>query len=293
MEYDSRPKRLLFSFSDANEETKELFFIGRKIIFILGLVMGAAIGAGLFFFTGKGLLSIGIAFIVGLPMASLPVFFDRRKEEYFALLLDSIGNKLENKGLFFGREEIMTLLSLKEVRVDEDYSLLAETKNQRLNIYLVDDHKPLNVKVKRSEIFPVAVIEESDFVMKEKASEHGLSGRTQLDIVEEPQSQPEPKQEISQEEVPTEEVKTRRWRRARQEAGEKPAESLDNPVPTSDSMPAPEGDKPTIGLIAPGVTGPIPITVSANSLIEPEPTNTGMLAIQPERPHKRGRRAAY
>lgn len=286
MEYDSRPKRLLLSFSDANEETKELFFVGRKVIFILGLVLGVVIGAGLFFFTGKALLSIGIALIVGLPMASMPIFFDRRKEYYFSLLLDGIGDKLESRGLFFNREDIMTLLSLKTIRVDEDYVLQAETKNQRLNIYLVDDHKPPSIKVKRPEVFPVAVVEETDFVMKEKETESGISGQTKLKPVEPAKAEPKP-------EASTEGSKGRKWRRDKQEVNDAPNKTNQDATQESGLISEPVSDPPTIGLIAPGVTGPIPVTVTANSLIEPEPTNTGMLAIQPERPYKRGRRAAY
>lgn len=294
MEYDSRPKIELFVIADPEEETKELFFTGRKAMAIIGAVSGLIVAAALLFFTQKPLIAISFGLLVGVPMGVLPVMIDKSREAYFTPLLETIVTKLQGFDIEVGKQEIMDLLSFKEVRINNEHVLLAHTADEKLTIYVATDILPDKVKKKKEKTFPVKVLgsSESDVKPKNKPSKHASVSSTHI-------QEEEPGEDAAQEakaiEV-TDDVEA---------PDTKEAEVTEDPIPEVSEEPElpqvqvsthaidivpprPESDKQTIGEIAPGVTGPIPVTVGDRSLkgmVDDSPAET------PE-PRKRGRRSS-
>lgn len=287
MEYDSRPKTRLFALKDEKGETKELFFVGRKVMVVLGVVFALIIGVIVHFFSDDIWIAIGVAAAVGLPTAFFPVYSDMKQEEYFSPLINKIIELLHEFGIDLTKQNVMDLLSFKEFRIDDEYVLVSETKNGELITSVVVDKVPENTKEKKPTVFPVVVNDktESDFKPKvepaevEKASE-------ETDEIDSTETVDE-SQVYNQGEAPA-------------KTSEKATEG--NVPVTFASIPASKHEytatatgamdvvapltmpTPVIGEIAPGVTGPIPMTVGDGSVVYEEP-------VAPSR-GRHGRRSA-
>lgn len=263
MEYDSRPRNKLFELKDKEGETKELFFIGRKVMAGIGILAGFIVTSIIYFTSENLLISAGIGIAVGLPMSVFPVIMDKNKEAYFTPLIMKLIELLHEHGIDVAKENIMDLLSFKELRITSENVLSLEVKEGKITVYLVSDIKPEKVKVKKPKTFPVVVID---------ANETNA----------EKQTEPEAVVEIAPEDHPIHEEEELTAGSAEEENTEKKPVGISSFSSSGASYsavsthaidivsPTPESTVPTIGYIAPGMTGPIPVTVGDRSIIHEE-----------------------
>lgn len=274
MEYDSRPKTKLFSLSDPKGETKEIFFVARKLMAILGAVIALVISGLVHFFANELWIAVGVGLAVGLPAAFFPVYSDIKQEEYFKPLLNRIIELLEEFDIQVTKENVMDLLSFKEFRINNEYVIVAETKNGELILSVVIDKIPENVKEKKPAVFPVVVKDKAESDVKPKAvntpviQEEGSEAESVLEeapevdsgnsdsiteeVVESPKSE---EASVKSESIPILAV---------------PASSKEHTATATGAMNIVSPltmQTPVIGEIAPGVTGPIPMTVGDGSVV--------------------------
>jgi PHD/YefM family antitoxin component YafN of YafNO toxin-antitoxin module len=272
MEYDSRPRTKLFSLADKNEETKELFFIGRKAMAILGSIAGVLIAVIIYLFSDNILIPLGIGAAVGLSIGFFPILMDKRKETYFLPLINKMIELLQEFEIDTDKQKIMDLLSFKEIRISNEHVLVAVTKEGKLSVYVASDYKPEKVKTKKPSSFPIEVLEKEESDVKAKTV---VSGEEPQDAV------------ILSEEHFEEEISEIMEGIVEEEMIPGTALSISAFVTSGNSHTATSTDAidivsvvpqvyypavPTIGEIAPGVTGPIPITVGDRSLTHAEDT---------------------
>lgn len=274
MEYDSRPKLRLFTLKDKNEETKELFFVGRKVMAGLGIVFGIAISGIVFFFSENILISLGIGIAAGLPSAFFPVYADIKRQEYFAPLIDKIIELLNEFGIELNKQETMDLLSFKEFRINDEHVLVAMTKNGELEISVATDILKEETKQKKSAVFPVVVNSKAESDVKPKVEtkpEEVFEEAPEVD----PVFEEAPEAGIIQEEVPEAKSDTIQVHDSLVTKGNVKVSAVvtagkEYTATSTDAMSIVSpltSQTPVIGEIAPGVTGPIPLTVGDGSIV--------------------------
>lgn len=287
MEYDSRPKTKLFTLKDEKGETKEIFFVARKLMAILGVVLALIVSGLVHFFANDIWIAIGVGLAVGLPAAFFPVHSDMKQEEYFTPLIDKIMELLSEFGIDLSKQDVMDLLSFKEFRIDDEYVLVTETKNGELIVSVVSDKISEKVKEKKPDVFPVVINEkvESDFKPKAPViSQAELEEAPEAEgIVEEapevdPIAESAPEAETDSDKLPETESE-----KASDESVSKTHEKAKTvgisafPASGNEYTATSTGvmniispltmSTPVVGEIAPGVTGPIPMTVGDGSVV--------------------------
>lgn len=270
MEYDSRPKIKLFVIADKEEETKELFFVGRKAMAIIGSIAGLLV-AGIIYFSSKHLLvSMGIGLAVGLPMAVFPILMDKRREAYFTPLINKMIELLETFEIAVTKEEVMNLLSFKKIRINNEHLLMTQTISGSLEVYVATDVLPEKVKVKKGKTFAVKITETAGSEVKTFQADN--EEETDQEVIEPSETQ----EDLSGEETPEPQAEDEapKAKESNVEVSTFTTSGKEYTAVSTDAMsivaPPPESDIATIGEVAPGVTGPIPITVGDRSIIHPE-----------------------
>jgi hypothetical protein len=323
MEYDSRPKVKLFSFKDENEETKDLFFSSMKIMWILSAIAGLILG-GLLFLADPAIGVItAIVVIAGVGFGTS--YFNKKKEKYFTPLVTSIQAKLESQEISLTAEEVRELISQKEFRVSPKKILAVWSKDKEMSVFLIEDIKKVKEKTAKAKEFKVEVLSEvpadeiagteaseADEAVQgnkpeeaDSASEDSLSENS-TDTPEEEESEAEDTTKVK----PKEPLKVIAVASQHASVDAVSTNAIDVVSPhvagENSGKPFPAPMTGSIGLIAPGVTGPIPITVGDHSVpytgladhtdkgveVNTEPVASSVAVEAPLRRPRHGRRSA-
>lgn len=317
MEYDSRPKVKLFSFKDEKEETKDLFFASMKVMWIISIIAGLILG-GLLFLVDPT-VGIILAVVIIASMGYGTTYFNKKKEKYFSPLVSSIQHKLETHEISLTAEEVRELISQKEFRASAKNVLAVWTNGGEMSVFLIEDIKKAKEKNKKPEAFKVEVISEAPPEKKntDEPSEtdkdqevsglgenlaEGLDGTLESTPASKTNGGTQDKDEIP---VAVTAVPSKH---ASVDAVSTNAINIVTPKVSvkSDGEPSTTPLTGSIGLIAPGVTGPIPITVGDHSVpytglgdhadkgveVTTQPASSSTTADTPLRRPRHGRRSA-
>lgn len=326
MEYDSRPKVKLFSFKDEKGETQDLFFESREVMWTLSIVAGLILG-GLLFLVDPAVGMITAAVVIsGIGFGAS--YFNQKKEKYFAPLVTSLQEKLAALDISLTLEEVKYLISQKEHRISPKNVLAVWSKDKEMSVFLIEDIKKEKQKAAKAKEFKVELLSEIPAKEKEETvasktmeaspseavkEEESVSGTESPDAeetFEEHEEKLSPSATTDSKMAGSAKVKVTAF--ASQHAS---VDAVSTNAIDIVSPPTAEGntEKPVtaprtgaIGLIAPGVTGPIPITVgdhsvpyagvvdSADMSLEPvkESVSSSVLIEAPLRRPRHGRRRA-
>lgn len=320
--YDSRPKVKLFSFKDAKEETQDLFFASMKAMWTLGVIAGLILGGLLSLLDPFVGILTGSIVIAGIGFGSS--YFNERKKRYFEPLIHSMQEKLAVHEISLSMEEIRYLISQKEHRISPKNVLAVWSNNKEISVFLIKDVKEDKPKEAKTKEFKVEVLSENPVKEKEENVKSKAKESSPAKIETEEVSSPDV-EFLHIEEAPSEEapvvdedsqvssktkVKVTAFasQHASVDAVSTNAIDIVSPpsaeVNTEKSVTAPRTG--VIGLIAPGVTGPIPITVgdhsvpytgvvdSADGNLDPvrESVSSSVMVEAPLRRPRHGRRRA-
>lgn len=314
MEYDSRPRVKLFSFKDEKEETKDLFFASMKVMWILSVIAGLILGGLLFLVDPTVGIILAVVIIGGMGYGTS--YFNKKKEKYFAPLVSSIQHKLEAHEISLTAEEVRELISQKEYRVSAKNVLAVWTKDSEMSIFLIEDIKKAKEKNKKPKEFKVEVISEDTVEEKNEEEAPETEGNDSVDSEDNLTEESDADSESTTSPKTKEKAKVKTPVTVTAVASEHASidavstNAIDIVAPKvaekADSKPSPAPLTGAIGLIAPGVTGPIPITVGDHSVpytglgdhadkgveVNTEPVASSTAVEAPLRRPRHGRRSA-